>query len=877
MRIQLALAACAAAVLLAAPAFGDESLVRATLSNGLRVVIVVDPIAPVATVEMAYLVGAVDTPPGFPGMAHAQEHEAFRGLDGLSAEQLADMLTSLGGRASAFTEPTVTTYHLTVPAPDLDIALRIEASRLRGVDDAQSEWERERGAIEQEVAMDESSGSYQTFSGLIAAAYSGTPYAIDGLGTKESFDKTTSSMLRAFYDRWYGPNNAVLVVAGDVDPAAALSTIRALMEDIPRKPIPKHSAVILHAIVNHDVKTNAPGFDAMGFRMPGTDSPDFAAGQLVMDMLNDPRSAIGSLAARGRAAAAGSETPQTLPASSLGVVYAELPNFQGAGVAPDLVGGIVNDYASVGFPAALVAAAKKSEALRTAALPDSIESLADAWTNAIAVEGRTSPYDDADAIARVTVADVNRVARIYLDPTKALQFVPSPVSQPRALRVSRVPESFSPRAAKPVALPDWAASLTQPDAAAESAAMPASRTLPNGLKVLVLTEPAGTTITIRGRIKIQPSMEEPQGQEGVAALTAAMFAFGTSASSYDAFQARVESIGGDERAGPSFGVHVMAQDFDSALQLLSQHELNPALDARAFTQVQSRLELAALFTSFGVDVDRTIAERILPPTDPSLREMTAGSVTALTVSDVKAFLKKAYRPDVTTIVIAGNVSPDDAYAEVEKWFGSWSADPPPPPTDLPAVPVNQADTAWLRDPLNRQDDVTMTESLGIVRSDLQYYALALGNEIEGGGAFATRLFTDLRENRGLVYAVGSHLDVGDTRATYTITFACDPSNVKEAEAIVRHDIATLRTAPPSADELARAKMEFLDQLVLDDSSEERIANRLLDQSESSLPVDEAQRSARIVSGLTGADVQAAFQQWIRPDDFVSVVSGPKPQ
>ena len=164
----------------------QSQVTRATLSNGLRVVLIRNPLAPVVTVEMNFLVGGDETPPGFPGMAHAQEHMAFRGCEGMSADQTAAIYALLGGQNNADTQQNITQYFATVPAADLDVALRAQAACLRGIDDSQQEWSQERGAIEQEVARDLSNPTYKFINRLNEDMFAGTPYAHDPLGHEKS-------------------------------------------------------------------------------------------------------------------------------------------------------------------------------------------------------------------------------------------------------------------------------------------------------------------------------------------------------------------------------------------------------------------------------------------------------------------------------------------------------------------------------------------------------------------------------------------------------------------------------------------------------------------------------------------------------------------
>src|SRR5271156_1249031 len=214
----------------------------------MRVVILHNSLAPVVTVEMNILAGGDETPPGFPGMAHAQEHMAFRGCAGISADQTAAIYAQLGGRNNADTQQNITQYFATVPTADLDVALQAQAACLRGIEDSQAQWAEERGAIEQEVARDLSNPTYKFLARLNQDLFAGTPYAHDALGTTKSFDATTGQMLGDFHSHWYTPGNAILVIAGDVDAAAALAKVRQIYGDIPDHAVPARPAVRLQPV-----------------------------------------------------------------------------------------------------------------------------------------------------------------------------------------------------------------------------------------------------------------------------------------------------------------------------------------------------------------------------------------------------------------------------------------------------------------------------------------------------------------------------------------------------------------------------------------------------------------------------------------------------
>jgi zinc protease len=866
-----------------AKAANSKDVLRATLPNGLRVVIVRNALAPVVTTVMNYKVGSDQAPEGFPGMAHAEEHMMFRGSPGLTANQLADIAAAMGGEFDADTQQTVTQYFFTVPVADLDVALHVESIRMRGVMDTDKLWGQERGAIEQEVAQDLSNPEYVFYTRLLAAMFRGTPYAHDALGSRPSFDKTTGAMLNKFHSDWYAPNNAILVIVGDVNPQAALAEVKSLFAGISAKQLPSKPAFSFQPVSAQtlNLDTDLPyGLSLISFRMPGSSSPDFAAAEVLADVLGSQRGSLYALVPAGKALYAGFSL-DPLPGASLGYAVGAFTHETTGAQLADEMRKVLEDDLRNGVPADLVAAAKRHELAGVEFQKNSVSGLAMAWSEALAVEGRLSPEDDVDAIQKVTVADVNRVAREYLVQSKAITAVLTPQSsgKPVSSKSFGGRESFAPKHTKNVKLPVWAEAALMKLSIPELTVHPVVSMLPNGLKLIVQPESISDTVSIYGNIKNNADLETPKGQEGVADELGQLFSYGTTNLNRIAFQKALDDIGADESAGTSFSLNVLSSHLDRGVQLLAQNELQPALPERAFkiTQRQLAATVAQQLQSPDYLTGRAIHVSLFPKSDPTLRQATPKTISVLTLDNVKAYYQHVFRPDMSTIVVIGQVTPDEAKAVVEKYFGGWKATGPKPPTDLPAVPNNSTAMTAVPDKSRVQDNVTLAETLKLTRFSHDFYPLEVGNHVLGGGFYATRLYQDLRENAGLVYYVGSSFNFGKTRSVYQVSYACDPPNVSKARAIIVRDLKEMQSKPVTADDLRQAKTMLLREIPLSEASVAKIASGLIYRSSMGLPLDEPVESARRYVKITAPEIQKAFATWIRADDLVQVSEGPAPK
>lgn len=848
-----------------------SDVTRTVLSNGLRVVIIRNPLAPVVTVEENYLAGGNETPQGFPGTAHAQEHMAFRGCEGISADQTAALFAQLGGLNNADTQQNITQYFETIPAADLDIALRIDAACMKNIVDSDSEWTQERGAIEQEAARDLSNPTYKFITRVNEDMFADTPYAHDALGTKDSFDATTGEMLKRYARDWYAPNNALLVVVGDVDPKTAMAQITDYYSGIPKRSLPNRQPVKLKPVNGETftLDSNLPySLAFVAYRLPGSDNRDYAAARVLADVLASQRADLYALVPEGKALAAEFGLAETYPLASVGYAVTALPAGSDGTASVAEMKKIIAGYVEHGVPTDLVEAAKRGEIANSEFERNSIPGLATLWSQALAGEGRNSPDEDVTAIRNVKLADVDRVAKEYLrDPNSVVGILkPVPAGGPVASKGFGGEEKVTAAPTQPVVLPSWAANRLASVEIPKEKIDASDTKLANGLRLIVKTVTTSPTVTLMGNVRHDADLETPAGKDGAEDILEQLFSYGTKTLDRLAFQKALDDIAAAETAGFEFSVRVLKNDFSRGVELLADNELNPALPADAFDVVkQQTAELVkGNLLSPGYRADRALIERLAPAGDPTQREVTPQTIGTVTLEDVKQYHAKTIRPDLTTIVVIGDVTADEARPVIEKWFGSWNAAGSPPDVVLPAVPANKTSAVTVPDPSEQQDDVTLSQQVEINRYNSDYYALELGNHVLGGGFYATRLYHDLRQEAGYVYTVEVELEATRSRAAYTINYACDPRNSSKAAALIARDLEDMQNTPITPAELQQAKALLLRQIPLNESSEESVAGGLMARAQMDLPLDEPLRAAQRYFDLTAEQIRDAFKKWVRP-------------
>jgi zinc protease len=291
----LAAAAAALALGLAAGAAGAPDVVEATLDNGLRVLVLEDHRSPVASVQVWYRVGSRNERPGASGLAHFLEHLMFKGTPAHAKGEFARLIEQNGGRDNAFTTNDVTAYYSDIAADRVDLVLALEADRMRNLllDPAEIESERQV-VMEERRTRTEDDPDGLVGEAMMSLAFKAHPYGWPIIGWMEDIRRIGAAELRAFYDTYYRPNNATVVVVGAVSAGRVHARIRELFGPIPRGPEPPPVTAVEppqtdeRRVLMRKASARLPVV-GLAWHVPNHASPDAPALDLLSTLLSEGR------------------------------------------------------------------------------------------------------------------------------------------------------------------------------------------------------------------------------------------------------------------------------------------------------------------------------------------------------------------------------------------------------------------------------------------------------------------------------------------------------------------------------------------------------------------------------------------------------------
>jgi zinc protease len=261
-----------------------------TLANGLQVAVLPSEAAPVVAVQMWYRAGSKDERRDRRGSAHMFEHMMFKGSANLRAEAHAQYINGVGGYVNAQTDEDATHYINTLPADYVDFAIKLEAERMRGLLFRPEMIKVEKEVVKEEIRQQENQPIPKAFLKFLDKAYTKHPYAWTSGGTIKDLDATTPEDLKTFYDAYYQPNNALLVVTGKVTLDAVKASVEKHFGGIPKGAEPPRPATSAQeppqtAKRKETVEPSQLGLTLIGFHIPPAKDPDIYALQVASIIL----------------------------------------------------------------------------------------------------------------------------------------------------------------------------------------------------------------------------------------------------------------------------------------------------------------------------------------------------------------------------------------------------------------------------------------------------------------------------------------------------------------------------------------------------------------------------------------------------------------
>jgi zinc protease len=899
LALLLALAPAAATVALAATAAppaprqitSAEGITEYELANGLRVLLFPDQSKSTITVNITYLVGSRHEGYGESGMAHLLEHLVFKGTPRFP--NIPQQLTARGARPNGTTWYDRTNYYETFPASDDNLrwALDLESDRMINSFIAEKDLQSEFSVVRNEFEAGENDPGSVLLERVMSTAYLWHNYGKSTIGSRADIERVPIENLRAFYQRFYQPDNAVLVVAGRIDRANTLRWVNEYFGKIPRptRKLPQTYTVEPTQDGERHVTLRRVGdlqVTAAGYHVPAGSHPDFAAVQLLFDVLTS---------------------------EPTGRLYKALVE---TGLA-SRVGGFAFSLKEPGY--AYVAA----EVLRDKSLPDvtrvllgTLDTLRESPITAEEVERARNRYLRAfeqtyfnseraslqlseyiaqgdwrlwflqrDRLEKVTAADLNRVAAAYLKPSNRTtgQFLPDAAPDRAVIPAAAPPaEQLKDYVGRPA---PTAGENFDPSPDNIQARL-RTETLPGGAQLSFISKTTrGNTVNVSLALRIG-SLESLAGNAVLSRMTAAMLRRGTTTRNLQQINDALSELkSGVQISGG--GQNLFVSVSSTRDQLLPTLEIvTDLLRAPSFPEAELQKLRAEWLANLDSDRSepRSVAAREMErltapyPAGDFRRGLSfdeeAAAVKAITVADLQRFHREFYGAAHATVAVVGDFDPATTRAALGGMLANWTA-----PLAYQRAP-NQyfeltASSQQLATP-DKANAVMLAElSLPLRDDDADYPALVLGNFMLGGGFLNSRLAVRIRQQEGLSYGVASQLfaDPFEKTASFSGFAIYNPGNSAKLLAAFREEIERVRSEGFREDELREAQNGWLQGRNLSRSQDASLAGQLSTQLRlARTPAWDADFERR-VAALTVADVNAAFRKWIRPESLVIVEAG----
>lgn len=868
-----------------------------TLANGLRVYAIRDTSTANVSVQVWYDVGSKDDPRGRSGFAHMFEHLMFKQTRNLPSEAFDRLTEDVGGYNNASTADDYTNYFEVVPANHLEQLLFAEADRMATLVVEPTSFASERGVVKEELRSRVFAQPYGKLFGfyLPMISYTRHPYARPGIGSIEDLDAATIDDIRAFHATYYRPDNAVLVVAGNFDPAQFDRWVDQYFAPVakPKRPIPRVAVkeparTAATRYVVHAENTPLPAV-VLSYQIPPDNHPDQAALAVLNAVLSSGRSSrlYQSLVYRDQLAQSAETYLDGKKDTGVLAAYA----IAAGGKSIDSVeAGLKREVARLRdapVTAAELAEAKNEILAAALARRETAEGRAFTLASSVIVDGNPRAADQQlAAIAKVDAAAVQRVARRYLGENQVavLQYLPQEDGAPADAGLT-VPTTVETR---PLAIPPGVP-VHQVASEAERTPLPAvgapvAATLPprsetrlaNGLRVVTVAKPGlplvAATMVVDTRELSQPGRRPEPSQFATELLTE-----GTRTRSATQIAAEIESLGasldtsaGDD--GDAVSLLVGSNGLAPAMTILADVVRNPAYAPDEIERVRTQaIDALQIEASNPGAIAGKVAARAVFGDSRYGRVGTEASYRAATREQIVAAHDAAWRPDRATLILVGDVTPAKGQALAQQLFGDWQA--PASPAAKPAeTALPKTPRVVVVDLPGSGQAAVVVSRAALARGDDRFPAARLASTVLGGG-FSSRLNQEIRIKRGLSYGARAGLDANRGVGAFSATVQTKNESAPEVVDLIVGELQRIGRDPVPAAELATRKAVLSGGFGRDVETRGGLAGKLGAYVLAGQPIDAIDKALAEIESADARAVQQVAGQVLDPAGASIVVVG----
>ncbi|HEY4178592.1 MAG TPA: pitrilysin family protein [Kofleriaceae bacterium] len=843
--------------------------------NGLTLHVSPGHASPVVAVQAWVGVGSADEPAGMAGVAHVVEHMLFKGSSDYGLGELTRAIEHGGGEINAWTAFDHTVYHAVLGSQHVDGAVAAIGDALLSPRVEPEELAREREVIIEEIRHGSDDPARSVAQSLFATAFVAHPYRRPVIGTVDSVRRLRERELVEFFRSYYVADNLTLVVAGDVDPDHVRRSVerrfRAMPSGRPARVVtaePKQTRPRASATLR-DV---SEAYLSVGFHVPSARHPDLAALDVAALLLGQTASArLPTRLRDDEIATSAYANVHALRDPGLFVLSAtsEPSRAQNAvGALVDRSLELIEDLASDELDKARIAA-ESSFVRQLETAQGRARSLG--WHATVAGDPQFA-HVYLDRIRGVRKHDVAQAMHRYLRPDNAsvAAILPTPKRKGRGTRAetfSRVAEQKVQKALSPA---------TAPSVPVEKRVV-----LPNGLVLLVRRDPTVPVVAMRAVWRGGQRLEDDK-TAGFSSLLSRMITRGCGSRDGAAVADQIDRLGGalgGVTGRNSFGVSAewLARTWQPGLDLLADCILAPSFDTDELAK-ERRLMLEDQLAQNDSPAQlafRTFSEALYGA-HPYARDGlgTPASIDGFTRQKLLSLYRAQYPVSQMTLAIVGDAEPDDVIAAVNARFAKVTA-PSAPAAVAITPPVIDGRSATDREVyryLSRAQAHLVVGYPGATVDASDRFALEVLVAILGGQS--GRLFSELREKRGLVYRVSAHSVEGVDPGFVAVYLSCAPEKLGEALSVVRGELSRVVSDGITPEELSRAQSYLIGSHQIAMQRRSAIANALAYHEAYGLGWKTWMGYDDAIRAVTPAAVLAAAAKYLRPDRQITATVQP---